>query len=694
MPTLAVDRDFLLDLGRLERQVQERVTDVFGKFESATHTGVHLEKIKNARNDRFRSIRIDQFWRGIVLTPVSGDTYTLLKVLPHDDAYDWAQRKNLSVNRATGGIEIRDDAAIEESREAAVVQAQQTPTRLFERVNDADMKRLGIDEQTLAFARALTDPIQLETAHAFLPSTQWEVLYGLAAGMTPDEVWSDLGAALVEEPIDENDLDSAVTRSKERVLVVSGPDELMAVLAYPIDLWRIYLHPSQRAIADASYRGPARVAGGPGTGKTVVALHRAKRLAEVGNGKVLVTTFTSTLADSLQTGINTLVEDPRTLSSIVVEHVDRIAHRVFREVHGAPAMLTAEQEKALWTEVLDKTGAQFTETFLGEEWREVVLAQEISSPDAYLGAKRAGRGRRLGADQRQTAWDAISAFEAALTEHASWTHETVRREATRELSSRSSKLYRHIVIDEAQDLTPDQWRLLRAAVAPDRDDIFIAGDTHQRIYDNRVSLRDVGIDIAGRSRRLTLNYRTTAEILAWSTKLMHGSGVDDMNGEVDTLSGSRSEMHGPSPIVRGFESAKEEQAFVAATVQQWLDDGMDASEIGIAVRSNRLGDDFDKALRAAQVSTRLLAKSTSRTDAVSIGTMHRMKGLEFRALAVVGVSAKYVPLGAAVASEEDDPQKHASDLLRERSLLFVACTRAREQLAVTWHGEPSQFLQL
>jgi len=692
MPTLAIDRGFLLDLGKLDKPVQEKVTEVFGKFGAATHAGLHLEKIKNARNERFRSIRIDQFWRGIVLTPASGETYTLLKVLPHDDAYDWARRRDLSVNRATGGIEIRDEVAIEESLGAVVAVAEQSSSHLFDHINDADLKRLGIDEQTLAFARALTDSMQLETAHAFLPSTQWEVLYGLAAGMTPEEVWSDLGAALVEEPIDENDLDAAVLRSKERVLVVDGPDELMAVFAYPIDLWRIYLHPSQRAIADAYYRGPARVTGGPGTGKTVVALHRAKHLAEVGEGKVLVTTFTSTLADSLQAGINVLIEDTRLLPRVVVEHVDRIAHRVFRDTHGTPAMLTAEKERALWTDIISQSHAPFAETFLGEEWREVFLAQQVTSLESYLEAKRTGRGRRLGTDQRQVVWEAINGFEEQLHDRGAWTHETVRREATRLLASQSAKPYRHVVVDEAQDLTPDQWRLLRAAVASDSDDIFIAGDAHQRIYDNRVSLRDVGIDIAGRSRRLTLNYRTTAEILAWSLALMHGVSVDDMDGALDKLSGCRSEIHGPAPSVMGFTSAEEEQAYVVNAMQTWLDDGITAPEIGVAVRSNRLAEMIDKALRAKRIPTRLLSKSTSHADAVSIGTMHRMKGLEFRALAVVGVSENYVPLGAAVVDSSDDPQKHSSDLQRERSLLFVACTRAREQLLVTWHGEPSPFL--
>jgi hypothetical protein len=113
VPSLAIDRDFLREYTKLDKPVQDRVTEAFAKFEQAAHAGQHLEKVTNARDDRFRTIRITQFWRGVVLAPESGDIYTLLKVLPHDDAYAWAQRRVASVNSATGRIEIRDVKAIE-----------------------------------------------------------------------------------------------------------------------------------------------------------------------------------------------------------------------------------------------------------------------------------------------------------------------------------------------------------------------------------------------------------------------------------------------------------------------------------------------------------------------------------------------------------------------------------------------------
>lgn len=692
MPSLAIDKGFINDLAKLEKPVIKRVTEVFDEFDVATHTGLHLEKIANARNPRFRSIRIDQAWRGIVLAPASGDVYTLLKVLHHDDAYAWAQRSNVSVNSATGGIEIRDEAELDRQIPEMAEAAKDAGTPIFADVKDSELTKLGIDDKVLAFARTVTDPAQLDAARAFLPETQWDVLFGLAAGFTPEEVWADLGAQILNEPVDTEDIDAAILRSSDRVVLVSGPDELMDVFAYPFATWRVYLHPTQRAVVDAAYKGPARVTGGPGTGKTVVALHRAHMLAKQGEGKVLVTTFTSTLSETLQSGLDMLTDDEKAESRIEVTHVDRIAHRVFRKAHGAPHMLGAEDEKALWAGLIDELGLNFSPVFLSEEWRQVVLARRISTADDYLAAKRTGRGRALGPAQRAQVWQAIWEFEQTLTKQGLWTHETVRREATRLLEESPEKPFRHIIIDEAQDLSPDQWRLLRAAAPEAPDDIFIAGDTHQRIYDNRVSLREVGINIAGRSSRLNINYRTTAEILGWSLGLLRGEAIDDMEGGLDSIAGCKSYVHGQPPVLSGHTTAEEEAKFVATTVTGWIDGGIAASDIGIAVRAKWLTSKIERALRLADIDCVDLAKASDDDDAVRVGTMHRVKGLEFRCMCVAGVSAKLVPASGAVTPIEEDKQTHQQDLERERCVLFVACTRAREELLVTWHGEPSPFL--
>jgi hypothetical protein len=692
MAKLGIDKGFLREFAKLEKPVQDRVTEVFGKFEQATHAGLHLEKINNARDSRFRSIRIDQFWRGIVLAPESGDTYTLLTVLPHDDAYDWAQRRSASVNAATGRIEIRDSVSIDTTLPALSAMADAAPRLLFADVKDSTLRQLGIDDQTLAFARVLTNETQLEAAAAFLPDLQWRVLYGLASGMTPEEVWAELGAEATAQQYDPHDIDAAVARSADRVVLVDGPDELMAVFEHPFALWRIYLHPVQRAAVDASYRGPARVSGGPGTGKTVVALHRAHRLAMRGAGQVLLTTFTSTLADSLSAGAKLLVDSPDVAERIDVQHVDRLAHRVFREKFGAPAMLSSAEERQLWAQIIRRLGLSSTEAFLADEWRQVVLAQDVKTAEQYLASKRSGRGRPLQSRQRAQTWQAISDFTAELQAHKRWTHETVCAAATDILRLQSTKPYRHVVVDEAQDFSPWQWRLIRAAVPSADDDIFIAADPHQRIYNHRVSLRDVGISVAGRSTKLNLNYRTTAEILSWSLGLLKGEPIDDMEGSLDSIAGCRSEVHGDPPSLRAYPSRDAELSGLADTVKHWLKSGVEPSEIGIAARANWLVQQAVNALRAESVPATPLAGNTSPDDAVAVGTMHRMKGLEFRCLAVIGVSDGMVPPANAITPLAEDEPTHRQDMQRERCLLFVACTRAREQLSVTWHGSSSPLL--
>lgn len=692
MAKLGIDKDFLRDFGKLERSVQDRVAEVFAKFEQATHAGLHLEKPNNARDPRFRTIRIDKFWRGVVLAPETGDSFTLLKVLPHDDAYTWAERRRASVNTATGRIEIRDGVAIDATLPELARMADRAPRRLFDDAADADLRRLGVDEQTLAFARVLTDVIQLEAARVFLPQNQWDALYGLAAGMTPEEVWAELGVAPQREPYDTEDITAAVERTPERVVLVEGPDELMEVFRHPFALWKIYLHPAQRHVAHTTFNGSARITGGPGTGKTVVALHRAHHLAGLGAGPVLVTTFTSTLSASLEAGLRLLADSPRVRDSIEVRHVDQLSYQIFAERHGRAAILRDREEKDIWRRIIKRLDVPFTETFLAEEWRHVVLAQQVTSAAEYLEAKREGRGRGLGSRQKAQVWQAVWEFEEELRQRRVWTHETICVEASRLLGERPDKPYRHVVVDEAQDLHPVQWRLLRAAVPEGPDDLFIAGDTHQRIYNSRVSLREIGIKVGGRSSRLTINYRTTAEILAWSLSMLHGERIDDMDGGLDTVAGYRSQVHGRPPELRGFRVQKDELDALTDKVREWLDAGVEPGEIGIAARSNMLADSAVAALERAGILARSLTKVQDADDAVRAGTMHRMKGLEFRCMAVIGVAEHQVPPSSAVTSVEEDSLTHSQDLQRERCLVFVACTRAREQLYVSWHGTVSPFL--
>ncbi|WP_235716245.1 3'-5' exonuclease [Amycolatopsis sp. ATCC 39116] len=329
-----------------------------------------------------------------------------------------------------------------------------------------------------------------------------------------------------------------------------------------------------------------------------------------------------------------------------------------------------------------------------QEFRHVVLAQGIEDKAGYLRAERRGRGSALRISQRERLWQAMSAFFTELAGRT--THLLVCAEAAKLLSSRdvTGHRYDHVVVDEAQDLHPAQWRVLRAAVSEGPDDLFITGDPHQRIYDSRVSLRALGIPVTGRSSRLRVNYRSTAEILGWSTGVMADVQVDQLSGEGDdSLIGYRSLLHGTRPHIAGYPDENSEIDALAECVREWLGQGVLPHEIAVCTRFNILLDKVRDRLRADDIPAVLVKdRPAAGTEGVRLATMHAMKGLEFRCVAVVGVTARAVPFAKEVTPVEVDPQQHASDLLKERCLLFVACTRARERLSVSWSGAPSPFL--
>lgn len=724
MATLGIHKDFLLEFARLEKPVQKRVHEVFDKFQQHRHAGLHLEKIEKARDPRIRTIRVSQFMRGVVLAPDTGEAFLLLKVLPHDDAITWATKHRVTLNSATHGIELRDDIALERATAGMKTLASGSSgddPPLFAGISDKELTRLGIDTDLLPLVRHLSKEAHLDALHKVLPEQQYDVLAGLAAGMTPEDVWREVVAVQLSQPsphasqpvtaspqddrsaspFGERDLASAMARSQGRVALVSGPGELMDILARPFDTWRVFLHPSQHRIAyRPSYNGPARVVGGPGTGKTVVALHRALHLArrlpqDAPDESILFTTFTRDLAADLRKSLELLIPEPGLRAKIHVVNVDALANHVVRNDRGAPLRLVADHRDitARWGRIARKLDIDFADVFLEQEWRHVVLAQDLRSPEAYLKASRTGRGTALGPLRRAQVWRAVEAFTEELRKAGEWTFLQVCAEAARLLGERSGERpYRHVVVDEAQDLHPAQWRMLRALVAPGPDDLFLSGDTHQRIYGNKVSLRSLGIPVTGRSTRLRINYRTTQEILAWSTALLTGKRIDDMDNGDESLTGYRSAFHGDLPRVRGSVTKREELEGLVAQIQEWSSVGVALHDIGIAVRYMQLGKDIAQALERAAIPVTILGRSAATDAAVRIGTMHRMKGLEFRCMAVAGVNEEVLPMLAAVTPEDVDPQQHNEDVLSELSLLFVACTRAREALHLSWQGTPSPFL--
>jgi superfamily I DNA/RNA helicase len=703
MATLVFAKEFLDDFARLEPPVRQKVRELPDKFEDATHSGVHLEKLQASRDERVRTVRVDQFWRGVVVRLGEG-RYALLRVLPHDDAIDWARRQQFGINPVTGLIEILDVPTVEAKVDAVTAAAHPEAPRLFADRRDRDFTAVGIDKELVPLLRRIVDEAELYAIAHYLPDAQSDAVLLLADGKSTDDVWNELvqDYELGGEAVDPDDIGRALEKpgSRSGFVVTTNDAELLDLLSGDFEAWRTFLHPTQRAVAYRPvFNGPAKIIGGAGTGKTVVAMHRARflaqRLVDAGDttSRVLVATYTNSLADNLDVTLRSFCTAEQ-YRRTQVSTVDSFARQTLaaakvklRPVQSETVREIADQAAAM--SGLD--GAGHDGRFLITEWEQIILARRITTLAEYGISPRPGRGSRLSRPARRLVWDAIERVLAELQRRGQATYLQLADQAADLLASRPLRPFAHVIVDEAQDLHPAQWRLLRAAVAAGQNDLFIAGDAHQRIYDHRVSLLSLGIDTRGRSRRLKINYRTSQQILGWTLGILTGQSVDDLDGGSDTEVGYRSVFDGPVPTIQRFTTPAEEAEFVAAMVDEWLRDGVAAGAIGITARTRRNLHAVQAALDDADIRWSEVG-SDGRATGVRTTTMHSCKGLEFARLAVVAANADNLPLPMAITPAAEDESQHALDLLRERCLLYVACTRARDELLVTSSGAPSILL--
>jgi hypothetical protein len=387
---LAIAKDFLTEYAKLDKDARVAVETLVSEFAQRPHAWRYLEKPRQGIDDRIRLFRVNSDWRGVVLAPAAGDTYCLITILPHDQAFAYAAGHRFSVNQALGVLEARDEETIQQLRPALQSAARLDDRRLFADVTDADLARLGVDGQVLPMVRLLASEADLERLQMALPDAQYAALSALSSGMTADEAWAEVArlfpVAAPPEQVDQGDLVSAMERSPDQVTFVSEQHDLPFILGRPFAAWRTFLHPAQRELAYLpSYAGPAQVTGGPGTGKTVTVLHRAAFLAsrpESGGARILLTTFNGNLAEALQVQLDLLISDPAARSRIEVRNVDRLAYGVVRQARGHPVIADERVLRARWASAAADAGLPFTPAFLKNEWEQVILAQDLRTEQA------------------------------------------------------------------------------------------------------------------------------------------------------------------------------------------------------------------------------------------------------------------------------------------------------------------------
>ena len=717
-PMVAISDDFFSAFAAIPRGKQKKVQEFVTKFRrDPFSSGINYEKFNQAADPNFRSVRIDQDFRAIVLKPETGNVYVLLWVDKHDDAYDWARRHRCKVHPNTGTLQLlqtstetapdADADAAEPPGPPAGDAAPTVATPLFN-LRDREFLRLGVPESMLGQVRTLSSADELEALESTLPRESFEALYMLAAGESLQQVEQEYAASQAETDtgFDTEDFAAALEKehSQRRFMVVSDDAELQAMLEAPLERWRVFLHPSQRRLVQWDTNGPVRVLGGAGTGKTVVAMHRARWLVDNAlsdsRRKVLFTTFTANLATDIRANLQKICSKEQ-MDRIEVTHIDQWVSR-FLKRNDYPSRIVYEQDeqyRRCWELALDQRPAEIDlpDSFFHEEWERVILPQRVTDRTGYFRAKRTGRGVALTRAQRAAIWPVFEELRIQLHQRGLRTNEDATQDAA-DLIERGEGgylAYDAVVVDEAQDMGPQVMRLLRMMVPQRGNDMFIVGDGHQRIYRRRYALSHCGIEVRGRSRKLRINYRTTEETRRFAVSVLEGVAIDDLDGGDDANVGYRSLMHGDAPVVQGFGSRDEEAAWVAGRIRQLQDDQQVAgADICVVARTNSIVEDFRSRLEQEGLAVRSVSRKQadhSEQPGVRLATMHRVKGLEFRYLFIVEATDGVVPLRWALEASEDPTERRSTET-SERALLHVAATRAIRGLHISFTGSPSPFL--
>ncbi len=666
---------------KLTGQEQKAVkASVFDLQLDPSGRGLRMHRIDNSNDPNFWSMRANDDIR--VIVHKTGDSVLVAYVGHHDKAYAWAERRRIEAHPKTGAIQIVE--VRERVEEIApppefdfVFAAEPAPTevpagsRHFASLGDDELLEVGVPRDWLADVRAADEDAFFALAQ-HLPSEAAEALLEYAStGRFPQPAISEAA-----DPYAHPD-------TQRRIRLIADSEELEQALEYPWEKWGVFLHPSQRALVERDFAGPARVAGSAGTGKTVVAIHRAVRLArENPDARVLLATFSDPLAEALQRKVTVLAPETGSIvPRIKTASFRGIANELFQLEFGArPRIASDKVIRQFVSDTAKELGIRgFSERFLVSEWANVIDAWGIGSCDEYIATARMGRKSRLGPKQRERLWPLFAKVRVELADARFLTWTDVFTQLAARIAEKHRKPFDHILIDEAQDLGPAELRFFAAISAEGDNALFFAGDLGQRIFQHPYSWKSLGVDVRGRSYTLKVCYRTSQQIRRSADNLLPLS-LRDVDGLEDERAGTISVFEGPMPIVSVYPDEQAEADAVRSFVQEALGDGIEPGEIGIFVRLPELVARANAAIAPV-----------TGAELVKVANMHLAKGLEFRAVAVMACDEGVLPCDSRVADAADEAE--LDDIYEtERRLLYVACTRARERLLITGTMPGSEYL--
>ncbi len=676
---------FTDSLDKLRGDEQKAVkTTAFDLQMNPANPGMQFHRIDRSKDPNFWSVRVNLDIRLIVHKTAA--SMLLCYVGHHDKAYQWAERRRLETHPKTGAaqlVEVRE--TVKEIVIPTYVEEEQTRQLplLFEYLTEEELLSYGIPADWVEDVQKVTEDTLFDiTPH--LPQEAAEALLDLATGKTP--------VVAEEAPVDADPFEHPDAQRRFRVM--NNVEELTRALEYPWEKWTLFLHPEQRKLVHKNYNGPVRIAGSAGTGKTIVALHRAVYLARTQpDARVLLTTFSDTLANALHSKLKRLISnEPRIAERLEVYAINTIGRRLYDMQLGKVNLVAEDQLKDILKEASSEVkDHHFTPQFLMMEWKDVVDAWQLHSWEAYKDVLRLGRKTRLPENQRLVLWAIFEKVRELMEEKKLMTVSDMFHRLASYLSTLKHSPYDYVVVDEAQDVSVSQLKFLSALGGDNKENLFFAGDLGQRIFQTPFSWKALGVDIRGRSYTLRINYRTSHQIRSKADLLLDAK-IADVDG-IETERGSTiSVFDGPEPEIQVLDSQEEETQTVSEWIKGRNEEGVQPHEIGIFVRSE---DEIERAKLAAEeagMNYKVLDERVETTHGyLSISTMHLAKGLEFRAVVVMACDDEIIPLQERVerVADEADLQEVYDT---ERHLLYVACTRARDYLLVTSTDPASEFL--
>jgi superfamily I DNA/RNA helicase len=619
-----------------------------------------------------------------------------LYVADHEEAYRWGASKKFVWNGHTQAWQL---ISVEETKQEVAPSVQSAKEdSFFTGVPEEKLLKIGVPQETIGRVMNIKSLDDLDALEPILPIDAYENIFNIMDGENIDDIINSIEEGQARENEDQLLSDN----NKRRFVEITDDDELQHIIEQGMDKWQIFLHPSQRKLVDAEYKGTMKVSGGAGTGKTIAAIHRLKYLCQKPHANVLFTTYTKTLRINLADSIKKLgvPSNKYALNNIDSVLLDVAKNYNIKDGYSVLDYTGDEASLKLWREVLETEVTEFDEQFLYDEYIDVIVYYGNKDVKQYMMQPRIGRNKALSRKQRVDIWKLVEKYVALKQERKVVDRLELFNETTNYLNDNNIHPYTNVIADEFQDFSNPELKFLRALVAEGDNDLFLVGDPIQRIYTGRkMNFSAAGINVRGvRSKKLKINYRTTEPIKRVAVSVVKGIDYDDLDGGKESNKGYVSLIHdGVAPVYRIVDDANAEVDQVIKWLNECISNGIKLSEICIASPSTQLLKVFQTRLHHDGTEYRVLKgeQKQGSTNGVDLCTFHSLKGLEYRVVILTDVNERNLPSvvkeGYPFSGMDNMAQKEF--LSAKRSLLYVAITRARQLVYMVGFGEPTGLLQ-